>query len=235
MTTLHWIQPDDPPDAFPDPAAALHDPDGLLAAGGDLAPARLLAAYRRGIFPWYTEGQPVLWWCPDPRAVLFPQELYVSHRLARTLRRAGFTVTFDRAFDAVIAACSAPRRTREPGGTWITGDMQEAYRRLHRQGHAHSVEVWQNGVLAGGLYGVSVGRIFFGESMFSARRDASKIALVRLVRQLAAWDFPLLDCQINSAHLSNLGSRLIPRAEFKALLDRYCELDGPAIWVFDHD
>ncbi|MFO1392879.1 MAG: leucyl/phenylalanyl-tRNA--protein transferase, partial [Steroidobacteraceae bacterium] len=173
------LRPDSPPDAFPPAASALDEPDGLLCAGGDLSTARLIAAYRRGIFPWYSEGQPILWWSPDPRTVLIPAEFKVSRSLAKTLRNRGFETTVDRAFDAVMAGC-ADRRLR-PEGTWISPDMQAAYRRLHELGHAHSIETWLEGRLVGGLYGVSLGRVVFGESMFSLERYASKVALKRLV------------------------------------------------------
>lgn len=228
---LDWIPPDAAPDSFPDTAHALRDPDGLLAAGGDLSPARLLAAYRRGIFPWYSPGQPILWWCPDPRAVLFTDRVHVSRRLARVLRQQRFTLSMDRAFGEVVAVCArVPRRGQD--STWITEEMQAAYRILHEQGHAHSVEVWQNETLVGGLYGVAVGRVFFGESMFSRVSDASKIALVSLARQLARWGFPLVDCQVASAHLERLGARGIPRTEFLALLGELCPQPGPAAWTF---
>ncbi len=209
---------------FPDPSNALREPDGLLAAGGDLSPGRLLAAYRRGIFPWYEEGQPILWWSPDPRAVLFLDELHVSRSLRRTLRRAGFTASVDTAFDAVMAGCA--ERTDARIGTWITRDMAEAYARLHALGHGHSVEIWRDGKLVGGLYGLAMGRVFFGESMFSRETDASKVALVHLVNLLKSRDFAAIDCQLRSAHLETLGARPIPRVEFLDLLDRCC--DEPA-------
>lgn len=232
MKPLHWIEPTAPAEYFPAPATALRDPDGLLAAGGDLSPARLLAAYRHGIFPWYNAGEPILWWCPDPRAVLYPAELHISRSLARNLRRGYFSFSLDQDFAGVIAACAATPRRGQPG-TWITAEMQAAYRELHALGHAHSLEVWQNEALAGGVYGVAVGRMFFGESMFSRARDASKAALVVLLRQLAQWGFPLLDCQIASPHLASLGSRLIPREAFLRTLATYCPQAGPARWVLD--
>jgi len=232
MKPLHWIEPGAPPESFPDPATALRDPDGLLAAGGDLSPARLLAAYRRGIFPWYNAGEPILWWCPDPRAVLYPGELHVSRSLARTLRRDCFRYTLDQDFAGVIDGCAQAPRRGQPG-TWITADMRAAYLTLHRLGHAHSLEVWQNKTLVGGVYGVAVGRVFFGESMFSRARDASKAALVMLVRQLARWGFALLDCQVASPHLTSLGSRLIPRRDFLAALDDFCPQPGPAAWILE--
>lgn len=206
------LRPDSPPDAFPPAASALDEPDGLLCAGGDLSTARLIAAYRRGIFPWYSEGQPILWWSPDPRTVLIPAEFKVSRSLAKSLRNRGFETTVDRAFDAVMAGC-ADRRLR-PEGTWISPDMQAAYRRLHELGHAHSIETWLEGRLVGGLYGVSLGRVVFGESMFSLERDASKVALKRLVDVALARRVELIDCQVASLHLESLGARAIPRSEF---------------------
>ncbi len=218
---IRWLRAGDAPDAFPPVSAALTEPAGLLAAGGDLAPARLLAAYRRGIFPWYEDGQPILWWSPDPRCVLFPGDLKLSRSLRRRLRRGDFDITFDRAFDAVIRACAEPRPAS--GGTWITNDMSDAYSRLHRLGWAHSAEVWQHGRLTGGLYGVAIGRVFFGESMFSRATDASKAALASLVHALQPLGYELIDCQLPSAHLESLGARSVPRSEFLELLERWCE------------
>jgi leucyl/phenylalanyl-tRNA--protein transferase len=210
---------------------ALRDPDGLLAVGGDLGSARLLAAYRRGIFPWYSEGQPVLWWAPDPRTVLFPALLKVSRSLRRTLNRQHFVLSMDRAFDAVVAGCAEPRE--DGGGTWITAAMAAAYSRLHREGHAHSVECWRDDRLVGGLYGVAIGRAFFGESMFSRATDASKVAFCHLVRQISAWGFGLVDCQVHSAHLASLGARQIPRSRFVEHLDIWCEQPQDNEWRFD--
>lgn len=209
---------------FPPVSQALTDPNGLLAVGGRLSSTCLLRAYRQGIFPWYCESQPILWWSPDPRMVLFPGELRISRSLRKTLRRGHYRVTVDQAFSEVIAACAAPRRG-EPG-TWITPEMQAAYCRLHREGWAHSVEVWAGDELAGGLYGVAIGRVFFGESMFHRRRDASKVALVALVEHLRRWHFALIDCQVASDHLATLGAREIPRAHFIELLDRHCPQPG---------
>lgn len=214
---------------FPPLERALREPDGLLAAGGDLSPERLLAAYRHGCFPWFSAGQPILWWSPDPRMVLFPEELHVSRSLRKTLRRSDFTITFDQDFAAVIGACAAPRSYAD--GTWITPAMQAAYLELHRRGLAHSVEVWQHGQLVGGLYGLALGRLFFGESMFSRVSDASKVAFVSLVEQLRACGFVLIDCQMHTQHLASLGARPIPRHEFAAYLARYRELDGPTPWA----
>lgn len=216
MTRVHLLDPSQP--EFPAPASALREPNGLLAVGGGLGRRWLLAAYRSGIFPWYDEDQgPILWWSPDPRAVLFPNELQVSRRLARKIRSGRFAVTLDRAFGRVIRACAGPRKGAP--GTWITPRMQRAYQRLHQAGYAHSCEVWQDDALVGGVYGVSLGGMFFGESMFFREPDASKVALVSLVRQIEAWGFSLLDCQVMNPHLASLGARAIPRSTFLALLE----------------
>ena len=215
------IAPHSPPNAFPDPALALDRPNGLLAAGGDLGRRRLLCAYRRGIFPWFGEGQPILWWSPDPRAVLWPEALHVSRSLRRTQRRATFTISADTAFDRVVRECAASRPGRED--TWITRDMASAYGLLHRAGHAHSIECWHGAELAGGLYGVAIGRVFFGESMFSRAADASKIALAHL----CTLGFGLIDCQIPNAHLARLGAVQVSRRRFLALLDALCEQPAP--------
>lgn len=213
---MRWLGPPGSEIRFPDPATALPWPNGLLAAGGDLSPARLLAAYRLGIFPWFEAGQPILWWCPDPRAVIFPRELHVSRRLRRHLAAGPFEASFDREFGAVIEGCA---RRGQPGiGTWITPEMAAAYERLHALGHAHSVEVWSGDTLAGGLYGVALGRVFFAESMFSRMPNASKAALVFLTRELVERDFVVIDCQLPSRHLATMGAREIPRREFLALL-----------------
>ncbi len=188
--------------------------EGLLAIGGDLSPERLLQAYRLGIFPWYSEGQPILWWSPDPRAVLYLGELKVSRSLARTLRKGVYTITYDLAFGNVIRSCAAPRTTDATGGTWITNDMIRAYIHLHELGYAHSVETWRNGKLAGGLYGLALGRGFFGESMFSRSSDASKVALVGLVHHLRRYCFDFVDCQLPSPHIISLGAEAVPRARF---------------------
>jgi leucyl/phenylalanyl-tRNA--protein transferase len=201
----------------------------LLAAGGDLRPDRLLAAYPRGIFPWYEEGQPILWWSPDPRAVLWPDRLRISRSLGRTIKRGGLAVTMDTDFDGVLAGCAGPRRYGT--ATWITADMARAYRTLHRLGWAHSVETWRQGTLVGGLYGVGIGRVFFGESMFSRVTDASKVALVALVRDLKQRDFALIDCQVASEHLTSLGAVALPRAEFLQHLRDLCDPPGlPHSW-----
>lgn len=218
------------PDApFPDVESALREPDGLLALGGDLTSRRLINAYSRGIFPWYSAGQPILWWAPDPRTVLFPERLKVSRSLRKTLRKQKFEVSFDRAFDRIIAACAEPR-SNEPG-TWITSDMMAAYRDLHRQGIAHSVEVWHGNQLAGGLYGLALGRVFFGESMFSRASDASKVALAGLVGAAMEWGYRLIDCQVYSEHLLSLGAELIPRSEFSRLLRELVDAAPAAAWT----
>lgn len=222
---IPWL---DPEDDFPPLARALRRPNGLLAAGGDLSPERLLRAYRRGIFPWYGEGEPILWWSPDPRMVLFPAELKVGRSLRKVLRKGAFRLTADTAFEAVIEGCSAPRLDQP--GTWITPDMKQAYVRLHALGVAHSVESWREGELVGGLYGVALGHAFFGESMFSRASDASKVALVGLVRQLQAWEFELIDCQMRTELLASFGAREIPRSEFTRRLSElihYSAVPGP--------
>jgi leucyl/phenylalanyl-tRNA--protein transferase len=206
---LRLLAPGEP---FPPVTAALRRPNGLLAAGADLAPGTLLAAYRQGIFPWYAAGEPVLWWSPDPRMVLFVDEFRVSRSLAKNARNRGYETRADTCFEAVIDGCAGPRRG-EPG-TWIGADMRRAYVRLHRLGHAHSIETWHGGRLVGGLYGVSIGRMFYGESMFSRATDASKVALLALVRELARRGAPLVDCQQHTALLASLGAREIARGEF---------------------
>jgi leucyl/phenylalanyl-tRNA---protein transferase len=216
MKTITWLSPQDAPERFPPLERALDEPPGLLAAGGDLSAPRLLAAYRRGIFPWYSPGQPVLWWSPDPRAVLFPNEFRCSRSLEKTLRNGGFETRIDHDFEAVIEGCAAPRPSS--AGTWITREMRAAYLELHRQGHAHSIETYLEGRLVGGLYGVRLGGVFFGESMFSRERDASKVALARLVDLCRSDAIAVIDCQLSSRHLESLGSRLVPRSEFQALL-----------------
>jgi len=205
--------------AFPDPRNA--DRKGLLAYGGDLEPKRLLGAYARGIFPWYERG-PVLWFSPDPRMVLLPDELHLGRSLRRRLARSRFEVRFDTAFERVITCCAEVPR-RDQVGTWITPDVVDAYLRLHEQGYAHSVESWRDGELVGGLYGVSLGAAFFGESMFSRESDASRAAFVALVRQLRAWEFELVDCQVPSEHLARLGARAWSRGRFLDALDRALE------------
>ena len=206
----------------------------MLAVGGDLRVERLLEAYRHGIFPWYNDDQPILWWSPDPRAVIFPHKLHVSRSLKRTIRLGGFTVTLDTRFREVMHGCAGPRPQYPEGGTWITAEMVKAYVQLHELGYAHSVETWQEGRLVGGLYGVALGRIFFGESMFTRVPDASKVALVSLVRQLQTWGFRIFDCQQPSRHIKTLGAEDIPRSEFlDHLADALTQSDRRGRWCFD--
>ena len=232
MHVPYWIDPDEQDLDFPDVEHAMQDPDGLLAMGGDLSPQRLIHAYRHGIFPWYSSGQPILWWSPDPRSVLFPAELKVSHSLTKKLRRKDYLVTMDQAFEDVLAACAKPRKG--DNGTWITPEMAAAYTELHAMGIAHSIETWQEGRLAGGLYGVSIGKIFYGESMFAQQPDASKVAFVHLVRQFETWGFPLIDCQVHSEHLASLGARTIRRPQVINILQQGCSSNAPVSpWKFD--
>jgi leucyl/phenylalanyl-tRNA--protein transferase len=221
-----------PSDPFPPVDHALDDPNGLLAAGGSLTVARLTDAYSRGIFPWFSAGDPILWWCPDPRMVLPTDDVHVSRSLARRLKKGGFSITFDAAFERVLAECAAPRR--DETGTWLVPSMRRAYTRLFEAGLAHSIEVWFGGELAGGLYGVALGRMFFGESMFTRRTDGSKIAIVLLARHLAQWDVPLIDCQMRTAHLATLGAREIPRRRFVRLVERLVTLPPPR-WQVNAD
>ena len=216
------------------PPVEFASPEGLLAVGGDLRVERLLEAYRHGIFPWYNDDQPILWWSPDPRAVIFPHKLHVSRSLKRTIRLGGFTVTLDTRFRDVMHGCAGPRPQYPEGGTWITAEMVKAYVKLHELGYAHSVETWQEGRLVGGLYGVALGRIFFGESMFTRVPDASKVALVSLVRQLQTWGFRIFDCQQPSRHIKTLGAEDIPRSEFlDHLADALTQSDRRERWCFD--
>lgn len=225
MSLVPWLTPSDGPDALPEPSRALAEPNGLLAIGGKLHPDWLLASYASGIFPWFEEGDPILWWSPNPRAVLWPDALKISRSLRRTLSKALFEVTADAAFDAVIDACAEPRRY--DAATWITSDMAAAYKRLHALGWAHSFEAWQDGDLAGGLYGIRIGRMFFGESMFSHATDASKVALASAVPYLRARGVALIDCQTPSEHLTRLGATSMPRSEFLQHLKRYREPAAP--------
>ena len=226
---ITWLTPEADREWFPPLEHALDEPEGLLAAGGDLSVPRLLAAYRRGIFPWYSAGQPVLWWAPDPREVLAPAEFKCSRSLAKTLRNRGFEISFDRAFGEVVSACAARRENST--GTWITSEMQAAYCELHARGHAHSVEVRLGDALVGGLYGVLMGRVFFGESMFSRERDASKAALARLAERGHVAGLQLIDCQLPTPHLRSLGSRPMGRSEFSALVAE--ATTGPDVPLFD--
>jgi leucyl/phenylalanyl-tRNA--protein transferase len=224
---LTWLGPGEP---FPAVERALRNPSGLLAAGGDLSPERLLAAYREGIFPWFSGDEPILWWSPDPRMVLYVDELKVSRSLAKSVRNRGYEVRIDTAFDAVIEGCAGPRA--DGAGTWLGEEMRAAYGRLHRAGRAHSFETWRDGELVGGLYGVTLGRMFFGESMFSRATDASKVALVALAGELGRRGFPLVDCQVRTPLLASLGAREIPRRSFLRELAGLVHYDEPpARWT----
>jgi leucyl/phenylalanyl-tRNA--protein transferase len=218
---------------FPAPESALEEPNGLLAAGGDLSPQRLLAAYQQGIFPWFSPGEPILWWSPAPRMVLFPRQLRVSRSLGKTLRNSRYEIRVDSAFRQVMEACSAPRAAQ--AGTWIVPEMIDAYCQLHRLGHAHSCETWIDGRLQGGLYGIAIGSMFYGESMFSRARDASKLALVHWARHLGAHGFEMIDCQMYTPHLASLGATLVPRAEFLATLKQQLLIPTPPhLWNYQY-
>jgi leucyl/phenylalanyl-tRNA--protein transferase len=228
---IPWLGPESP---FPPLEAALLRPNGLLAVGGDLSPSRLIEAYRHGIFPWFNEGEPILWWSPDPRMVLFPQELKISRSLRKTLKRGNYEIRADSAFKQVMEACAAPRG--EHTGTWIHAEMIAAYGRLHEMGMAHSMETWIEGELVGGLYGVGQGKMFFGESMFSRVSDASKIAFVHLVAQLQRWGFEMIDCQMKTEHLASLGAREISRNEFRQKLKELVHYpERGKKWCLDHE
>ena len=225
---LSGTSPDMP---FPDPSLAETEPDGLLAMGGDLHTRRLLAAYRAGIFPWFSEEQPILWWSPDPRTVLLPSQLHISRSLRRHMRQTDLRITFNTAFEQVIQACSAPREDHT--GTWLTPEMVQAYIRLHAEGFGHSVEVWEDSRLVGGLYGVALGQVFFGESMFSRQSNASKVALVALCRTMTRHGLELLDCQVFSAHLASLGAVMMPRQDFLHSLARLIPAATDSAWKPD--
>lgn len=214
------LDPHRPGQPFPSVDQALQEPNGLLAVGGDLSPERLLNAYRHGVFPWYEEDQPILWWSPDPRLVLFPEKLKVSRSLGKVLRKGRFRVTWDQAFEAVLHECAEPRE--EYGRTWLVPQMIAAYVRLHRLGWAHSVEAWLGADLVGGLYGIALGRTFFGESMFHRETDASKVAFVTAVEALRSWGYAMIDCQVHTDHLASLGAEPVPRARFILMLERFC-------------
>jgi leucyl/phenylalanyl-tRNA--protein transferase len=227
---IPWLDRDP---RFPPVEAALDEPNGLLAAGGDLSSTRLLEAYRHGIFPWYSEGQPILWWSPDPRMVLFPDELKVSRSLAKRLRRQDYEIRFDSAFHEVMVSCATVPRAGQDG-TWITPEMIDAYCSLHELGYAHSVETWMDGRLTGGIYGVAISRMFYGESMFHRATDASKIALVYLMRHLEKSGFGMMDCQMKTQHLASLGGREIPRHEFsRRLAELVNSPQAPGKWTFE--
>lgn len=214
---------------FPPLAKAMRDPNGLLAAGGDLSADRLIHAYRHGCFPWFMEGQPILWWSPDPRTVLLPEEIHISRSLAKVMRQGRYEVTFDQDFTAVIRGCAGPRDYVD--GTWITGAMQSAYLELHQRGYAHSVEVWEQGQLVGGLYGLAMGQLFFGESMFSRADNASKVGFATLVARLRDWGFVLIDCQMPTDHLESFGARAIPRQAFADYLNKHLDQANNADWL----
>jgi leucyl/phenylalanyl-tRNA---protein transferase len=225
---IPWLDPKST--VFPNPNNARKEPNGLLAAGGDLSPERILAAYRLGIFPWFNPGDPILWWSPNPRTVIRPAEVHISKSLRKTLRQATYTVTFDRAFGEVMRACAEPRSYSD--GTWISEQIIQGYSALHQQGHAHSVEVWLDKELVGGLYGLALGKVFFGESMFSRTDNTSKIAFAYLARQLQLWDFRLIDCQVANPHLFSLGAIEIQREEFQQILLEFTDkpVTHPLSW-----
>jgi leucyl/phenylalanyl-tRNA--protein transferase len=226
---IPWLQDETAP--FPPIDQAIDEPNGLLAAGGTLSHQRLVSAYRAGIFPWYSPGEPILWWSPDPRCVLVPDQLHISKSMRKRLKKDDYHVTFNSNFSAVIDACSAPRKGED--GTWITNEMKAAYEELHQQGLAHSVEVYIEGELVGGLYGLSMGKLFFGESMFSKVKDCSKIAFIKMVEQLQKWGYALIDCQVSNDHLFSLGAQEISRDEFQRYLDQYIDSHAQTKWEFD--
>ncbi len=225
MRVPFWLEPSEP-EVFPDTSYALTEPDGLLALGGDLTLKRLTCAYQKGIFPWYSEGQPIMWWSPDPRSVLMPDKIHISRSLRKTLKQDWFTVTFDQDFANVISNCASTRDE----GTWITSEMQQAYIDLHYTGFAHSVEVWVENKLVGGLYGIALDKVFFGESMFSTKSNVSKIALVKLCQKLNDDGFKMIDCQVQSEHMDSLGAELITRTQFKNLLQLHCKTRTESNW-----
>ncbi len=232
MRRLRWLNERAPEEPFPAAEEAMTDPNGLLAVGGDLSPERLITAYRNGIFPWYGEGQPILWWSPDPRGLFLPGGFHISRSLRRRLNRGQLTVTLDAEFEAVVAGCAAPRPGQD--GTWITREMMDAYTELHHRGCAHSAEVWLEDELVGGVYGVALHGAFFGESMFSRVEDASKIGLTWLTGQLWRWGFHLFDCQMSNPHLERLGVREIPRSEYLHRLEAALQAPHrPGPWRLD--
>ena len=221
QSNLYWVKDNIIANDFPDINRALKEPDGLLAIGGDLRPERLIDAYRRGIFPWNNSGQPVLWWSPDPRWILYPQKIRISRSLKKILNKGMFKITFNRDFSNVINMCAAPRH--DCNDTWITEEILDNFIKLHQMGYAHSVECWYQGELVGGLYGIAMGKVFFGESMFSKVSNASKIALVYLAETLSTFDFEIIDCQVYTKHLESLGAIPIPRNTFAEILHKYCQ------------
>ena len=221
---LPILDPFQPEQGFPEVGTALSEPDGLLAAGGCLSSHRLINAYQHGIFPWYSEGEPILWWSPNPRLILFPEKLKTSRSLKKTIRKQVFTITFDQAFSQVMQFCAAPRKAET--GTWISEEIYQAYNQLHQQGICHSVEAWCNNELVGGLYGVAIGQVFFGESMFHKKTDASKVAFYHLVLQLSDWGYKLIDCQVHTHHLTRFGAEEIDRKLFVSLLKQFCPVQA---------
>ncbi len=219
---LPILDPRTPDQEFPAIETALTDPDGLLAAGGCLSPDRIINAYKHGIFPWYSPGEPILWWSPDPRLVLFPNNLQLSRSLKKTIRQKKFKISYDQAFSQTMQFCATPRD--EDTGTWITEEMFQAYTLLHQQGIAHSFEAWLDDELVGGLYGIAIGQVFFGESMFHRKTDASKVAFSSLVQHLTEWNYQLIDCQVHTSHLSSLGAENIKRKDFSKLIKKYCSI-----------
>ena len=231
---LYWLDPNQPEGDFPDPSLALDEPNGLLAMGGDLSPQRLRRAYANGIFPWYNPEESILWWCPNPRTVLPTDGIHISRRFRRTLAKADYAVTLDRDFNGVIQHCAEVRQGNP--GTWLGPEMRAAYQQLHLEGDAHSIEIWRQGRLIGGLYGLALGHMFYGESMFSLERDASKIAMVWLARQLHAWHYPLIDGQVGSDHLYRMGAVDIAREDFLSIIDATAHQPAPpSPWRFDID
>lgn len=217
---LHWFDPAQPEQVFPELDQALEDPNGLIAFDGCLSAKRLINAYKSGIFPWYNQNEPILWWSPDPRLVLIPKNIKISNSLAKTIKKQIYEIRTDTVFEQVVTACAAPRPRAD--GTWISNEIKDAYTNLHNMGIAHSIEAWHDDILVGGLYGISIGRIFFGESMFHTRTDASKVAFVYLVRKLELLQYEVIDCQVKSQHLINLGAIEISRKQFRQLLDKNC-------------
>lgn len=223
--SLPWLKAD--PHWFPPTQTAMAEPNGLLAAGGDLSPPRLLTAYQKGIFPWYSEGQPILWWSPNPRVVFLPDKIHISSSMKKFMRKCAWQIRINTAFTQILAQCAAPRRNSN--GTWLLSDMQQAYTTLHKMGFAHSIEVWEENELVGGLYGIALGRIFFGESMFSCAPNGSKVALIALGALLKSAEFALIDCQVGNPHLSSMGAVTLARLEFEAILRQNTTLP-PTPW-----
>lgn len=228
MIHLPWLDPEQI--AFPSTEHAMTEPNGLLAAGGELSSDWLLHAYNKGIFPWFSDGEPILWWSPSPRTVIYTNELHISKSLAKTIKKQAFHISFDQAFTDVMVACAKPRENQGNEGTWITDEVITAYIHLHELGHAHSVEVWHESVLVGGVYGIALGRMFFGESMFSRVSNGSKIALFYLARQLKEWQYVAIDCQVYNPHLERMGAQEISRATFESLLSQHVE-NIPCHWL----